>query len=86
MRRTVTSIPIALLIAATASLLTGCATERIAWDKPGITQAERDRDENVCLRAAIGTDGGGQLLVPYCFDRDTYTRCMEGRGYTVRSR
>jgi hypothetical protein len=69
-----------------AALLAGCATERIAWDKPGVTQAERERDENACLRAAIGTDGGGQLLVPYCIDREVYTRCMETRGYTVRPR
>jgi hypothetical protein len=83
-RRTVTSIPVGLLIAATASLLTGCATGRIVWDKPGVTQAERERDENTCLRAAIGTDSRGQLLVAYCFDRDIYTRCMEGRGYTAQ--
>jgi hypothetical protein len=83
-RRTVTSIPVGLLIAATASLLTGCATGRIVWDKPGVTQAERERDENTCLRAAIGTDSRGQLLVAYCLDRDIYTRCMEGRGYTAQ--
>jgi hypothetical protein len=68
-----------------ATMLTGCATGRIAWDKPGVTQAERERDENACLRAAIDSDGRAQLLAPYCIDRDTYVRCMEGRGYTVRS-
>lgn len=77
-------VTIALLGAAV--LLAGCATGRIAWDKPGITQAERERDENACLRAAIGTDGRGDLLVPYCIDREVYTQCMETRGYTVRPR
>jgi hypothetical protein len=67
-------------------LLAGCATGRIAWDKPGVTQAERERDENTCLRAAIGTDGRGDLLVPYCIDREVYTQCMEARGYTVQPR
>lgn len=83
-RRTAMSVTIALL--GVAALLGGCATARIAWDKPGVTQAERERDENACFRAAIGTDGGGQLLAPYCIDREVYTRCMETRGYTVRSK
>ncbi len=83
LRRTAMSAPILLLTAAT--LLAGCATARITWDKAGVTQAERERDENACLRAAIGTDGGGQLLTPYSIDREVYTRCMETRGYTVRS-
>ena len=68
------------------ALLAGCATGRIAWDKPGVSQAERERDENACLRAAIGTHSGGELLAPYCIDRDVYTRCMETRRYTVRSK
>ncbi len=75
-------VTIALLGAAV--LLAGCATGRIAWDKPGVSQAERERDENTCLRAAIGADGA--LLVPYCIDREVYTQCMETRGYTVRPR
>ena len=81
-QRTGMTVVIALLGA--AALLGGCATGRIAWDKSGVTQVERERDENACLRASIGTDGGGQLLVPYCIDREVYTRCMETRGYTVR--
>ena len=79
-----TTVPILLLAA--AMLAAGCATkQRIAWDKAGVTQADRERDENACLRAAITADGG-MLLAPYCIDRDVYIRCMEGRGYTVRSR
>jgi hypothetical protein len=82
MTGTGTHVTIALLAA--AALLVGCATGRITWEKPGIGQAERERDENACLRAAIGTDGGEGLLAPYCIDREVYTRCMETRGYTVR--
>lgn len=81
-RWTAMTVPIVLLAA--TSLMAGCGAKRIAWEKAGITQAERERDENACLRAAMGGDGG-QILVPYCIDRDVYTRCMEGRGYTVRS-
>jgi hypothetical protein len=39
------------------ALLTGCATARISWDKSGITQAERERDENACLRACMEARG-----------------------------
>ena len=77
-------VTVALL--GTAILLAGCATGRIGWDKAGVTQAERERDENACLRAAIGIDGSGGLLVPYCIDREVYTQCMEARGYAVRPR
>jgi hypothetical protein len=80
---TTAAVPIVLLTAMT--LGAGCATRRIAWEKPGVTQADRERDENACLRAAIGSDGGAQTLAPYCIDREIYIRCMEGRGYAVRS-
>jgi len=76
-----TAVPVVLLTAMT--LVAGCATRRIAWEKSGVTQADRERDENTCLRTAIGSDG--EILAPYCIDRELYIRCMEGRGYTVRS-
>ncbi len=82
--RTTTNIIIALLGATT--LLAGCATAKITWDKPGVTQTDRERDENACLRPAIGTDGTGQLLTPFGIDREVYTWCMEMRGYIVRSK
>jgi uncharacterized lipoprotein YajG len=82
LRSTATS----LMLVAAAMFLAGCATGRIAWEKAGVAQADRERDENACLRTAITADSGGaQLLAPYCIDREVYTRCMESRGYTVRS-
>jgi hypothetical protein len=81
-RDSATVIP--LLLSVAFALLTGCATERLAWDKPGVTTADRERDENACLRSAIGTEQG-RILAPYCIDRDVYTRCMQTRGYAVRS-
>ena len=80
------AVRLTMALLGAAVLLAGCATGRIAWDKSGVSQAERERDENACLRAAIGGDGGGALLVPYCIDREVYTKCMETRGYTVRPR
>lgn len=73
------------MVLAATTTLAGCTTGRITWEKPGVTEGERERDENACLRAAITVEGGGQLLSPFCIDRDIYTRCMEGRGYTVHS-
>jgi len=76
----------ALVVVAATTMLAGCTTtNRITWEKTGVAQGERERDENACLRAAITAEGGGQLLSPFCIDREVYTRCMEGRGYTVRS-
>lgn len=75
----------AVVALAATTMLVGCAAGRISWEKPGVAQGERERDEDACLRAAITAEGGGQLLSPYCIDREVYTRCMEGRGYTVRS-
>lgn len=75
----------ALVVLAATPMLAGCTTSRITWEKPGVAQGERERDENACLRAAITAEGGGQLLSPFCIDRDVYTRCMEGRAYAVHS-
>ncbi len=66
------------------ALLAGCASQPVIYEKPGVTQLERQRDENECLRSAIGVDGYGRLLVHYCIDRDAYSRCMEARGYAVK--
>jgi len=66
-RRTAMTVPIVLLAA--TSLVAGCATKRIAWEKVGVTHVDRERDENACLRAAVSSDGGQQILVPYCIDR-----------------
>ena len=79
------SIGRAVMALAATTMLAGCAAGRITWEKPGVAQGERERDENACLRAAITAEGGGQLLSPFCIDREVYTRCMEGRGYTVHS-
>jgi hypothetical protein len=83
LRLRATTVPILLLAATT--LAAGCAKHGIAWEKAGVSPADRERDENACLRAAISLDRGA-LLEPYSIDRDVYVRCMEGRGYTVRPR
>ena len=54
----------AVMVLTAMTALAGCTTSRISWEKPGIAQGERERDENACLRAAISAEGGGQLLSP----------------------
>jgi len=72
-------------------LLGGCAPQW-AYDRPGVTEAERARDAEECQRSNtvprvsrpfVFADG---RLVSYPFegvDRHGYDLCMQGRGYTV---
>ena len=73
-----------LVLVAMLALLAGCAVKKIAFEKPGVAQADRQRDEGACLREAIGTDEGDGILLPYQIDRDAFTKCMEARGYTAQ--
>jgi hypothetical protein len=50
-----------------------------------VTPGDRQRDENACLRQAIGGETSGQLLAPYHIDRDAFIRCMEAHGYTAKT-
>ena len=75
-----------LVVAAMLALLAGCATKRIAFEKSGVAQAEKQRDEGACLREALGAEGSDEILLPYHIDRDTFNKCMEARGYTAQFR
>jgi len=65
-----------------AAVLAGCApTEE--WVKPGVSDAQRDRDASECLFASaetVPTAQGPQRRL----NRDRYRRCMNDRGYTVK--
>jgi len=74
-----------LLLVLVLMALAACATEQIAFEKLGVSSGDRQRDENACLRQAIGGETSGQLLAPYRIDRDAFIRCMEARGYTAKS-
>ncbi len=73
-----------LLFMLLTSVVVGCTSTRLTFDKAGVAQADLERDQNTCLRASIATDNG-TILAPYCLDRDVFVRCMEARGYTVSS-
>ena len=61
-------------IALSALLLSvaGCATAPVSYDEPGVAQAERQRDQNECLRAAISTDERARIPTVFQIDREAY--------------
>jgi len=59
----------------------GCASTKVTYDKPGITDAQRQRDMNECVRRAVGTSEGWSTFGLYQVDREQYARCLETRGY-----
>jgi len=74
---------LAVLLASLA-LLAGCASSAtVAFSKAGVTPADRERDENTCLRESIGHKDGVAILLPFDVDRDAYQRGMQAKGYTV---
>ena len=65
-------------------LLAGCATQaRLVFDKPGVTDADRQRDQKECGLASADDTDSSHLLLVYGIDRDAYVSCMTARGYTV---
>jgi hypothetical protein len=71
---------------AAAVLLSGCATQRVAYSKPGVTDDQRKRDTTECVQAAIGHTGREHVLVPVTIDREAVKQCLESRGYTAAPR
>ena len=71
-------------LALLALLAPACATtHQWIYDKPGMTPESFDRDRGVC-RAAAPPQGLTKLLHMDDVDRDAFTACMQGRGYSAR--
>lgn len=82
--RTVTRVSVALVV---FGLLAGCTSSpKIIFAKPGATPADRERDENACVRSSIGLDDQSRIMVPFDIDRAAFQKCMEARGYTATPR
>ena len=64
-------------------LLAACGTGRLSFDKPGVTDADRKRDQKECGLASADDSDSSHLLLVYDIDRDAYVSCMTARGYTV---
>jgi hypothetical protein len=80
-----------LAVIAGLALLGGCARQW-AYDRPGVTEAERRRDAEECERSnavprvsrPFVFTGGRLVSFPFeGVDRHGYDLCMQGRGYTV---
>ena len=64
-------------------VLAGCGTGPLSFEKPGVTLAERERDEKECGLASADAPDQSHLLHVYRVDRDALADCMAARGYTV---
>ena len=73
---------VALLLMAGA--VTGCAQTHLTFQKPGVAEADLQRDQNECFSKSL-SDEGGRILLPRV-DQDALIRCMEARGYAVSSK
>ncbi len=65
-------------------LAAGCAsTSRFEWVKPGVTDAQKERDKSDCLLDSTETLPG--LQGPQRrLNQDRYHRCLQARGYVLK--
>ena len=67
-----------------AAVFAACATNRWVYEKHGATPAKLDRDMALCRKEAhdpqtIALPGSPRT------NREVFNRCMERKGYTVKS-
>jgi hypothetical protein len=60
------------------------APPRTVYDKPGVSDADRKRDEAQCTTASVGTPRPDVSLGMIRVDREAFDACMKARGYTAR--
>ena len=68
-------------------VLGGCAEQsppRGVWEKAGVADAERKRDEAQCTTASVGTPQPQAALGVLRLDREAFDACMKGKGYSIR--
>ena len=77
----------AIVLVSSTVWLAGCATGKMARDESqGVSDPDRQRATNECVRASLTVSNSGELFMPYLVDRDVYARCMEARGYPTITR
>ncbi len=72
----------ALICAVT--LLAGCATKQWTYDKPGVTPAKLDHDMAECRKESNDPQIVALPGTPRS-DRTIFNRCMQRKGYSVRT-
>lgn len=73
--------------AALLGLALAACTQTMVWDKPGLTQADFNKDDYACRKDAIaagGTTYVGFGVTARNADANMYQRCMVAAGYTLR--
>lgn len=69
----------ALAVFTSVTLLGACATPRPQFVKPGVTAAERKRDETECVKRSISTIGPRLTFGIFKIDRDLRLVSQEPR-------
>lgn len=72
------------IVLCAAGLVSGCATKQWVYDKPGVTPAKLDHDMAACRREAHDPQAIALPGSPRT-DRAVFNKCMERKGYTVRT-
>ena len=69
-----------------AGALAGCGTtSEWVYAKPGASEAQRERDEQACRMASVGTADLKPLPTwGQTMNREAFNECMRARGYDVR--
>lgn len=62
----------------------GCSTTQWVYEKPGMTPAKLGHDMKLCRREAADPQTVSLPGTPRV-DRTVFNKCMERRGYTVRT-
>ena len=70
-----------VIVVAFVALLSGCGP--MIWNKPGVTQAEYNKDSYECEKDARQSGYFGTGLVGALNMRDFFKTCMVARGYTL---
>ncbi len=66
-------------------IVTGCGPGiRYAYEKSGVSEEERQRDESECRRQATVTVARAYGTSHQALDQGRLNRCMADRGYAVR--
>ncbi len=78
----------AAILVASLIVLGACATAdppRIVYEKPGVSDADRKRDEVECTTASVGKARPDVSLGLLRIDRESFDNCMKGKGYSARA-
>lgn len=77
----------AVILVGSLVVCAACVTTpqpRMVYEKPGVSDADRKRDENQCTAASVATPPADVGLGMMRIDRDAFEACMKGKGYTAR--